>query len=107
MEKIRKLLRSYYNYSPQFDHQDVIKLTYSCEFEPHGRASEAWEGIWKLVLPTVPYYWQRITREWTQGATDSPMMFRGRTYEEVVNKARSFLIELEKQNDKDKHIDSQ
>ena len=79
--------------NPGTDHKEFIRLSCKVEFEPHGRASETWEWAWYLVLPQIPHHWKSTTG-WRRGTTDQPMRFKGRTAQEVTNKAAAFLKEL-------------
>jgi len=79
----------YFCYSPPI--QDCIRLTVGYEFEPHGRASEDFELIWKLKLCCVSYYW-KSTSGWKKGEGKG-MEFKGMTYQEVIDKAFKFLTE--------------
>jgi hypothetical protein len=90
MDELVKLL--HISCAPGSENKDFIRVTCGVAFEPHGRASEAWEIFWKLVLPF--YYWSwKSTTGWRRGNTDDPMEFTGRTFESVVSKAIAFLKE--------------
>jgi hypothetical protein len=77
---------------PTFHHKDRWVLYSAIEFEPHGRASETWEGIYKLYLPEFPYYWKSTTG-WREGEGLKGMMFKGRTAMECFYRATTFLRE--------------
>lgn len=79
--------------TPLNDRKEFIK-TYCCvEFEPHGQASESWEVICKLELPQIRYHWKNNKAEWVLGAEGLCMIFEGRTFKEVIAKAKVFLRE--------------
>jgi hypothetical protein len=78
---------------PGMKPDDVILLYARSEFEPHGRASETFEWIWYLELPTTPHYW-KSTVGWVKGK-GSHMKFKGRTAKEVVGRAKQFFEEVD------------
>ena len=73
--------------------QNCISITAAYEFEPYGRASETWEIIWRLTLPCVAYYW-KSTAGWKKGEGKG-MEFKGRTSQEVIDKAFQFMKECD------------
>jgi len=75
--------------TPVTDRHDVFKLTCKCEFEPFGKASEDWEFIWILELPTIPFYWHSING-WKLGGLNSGMRFTGHTPEHCLQQAYPF-----------------
>ena len=74
-------------------------LRFSCcaEFEPHSRATEDFEIIWKLELPKVQYHWMS-TKGWVIGKAGLTMRFNGRTIDECVVQAVNFLKETPHKN---------
>lgn len=70
------------------------KIAIQCanEFEPHGRASETFEIIWRITLPT-PHHWKNNTGKWVRGKTASPIEFKGRTLDSVIVQAEAFVRE--------------
>jgi hypothetical protein len=69
----------------------LISLTMSYEFEPHGRASETWDIIWRVNLPSVPYYW-KSTKGWQRGHEEMRgMWFRGETAQQALKEALAFV----------------
>lgn len=70
--------------------QDLVTIRVGNDFEPHGRASEDWEIIWTLTLPTVPFHWLSTTG-WRPGQSDAGMRFNGRTLADVLNRATAFM----------------
>jgi hypothetical protein len=75
---------------------DGVAFALTCEngFEPHGRASETWETLWRLVLPDVPAHWWHMREGWKPCTGNAvPMQFRGRTPGDVVTAAVAFLRE--------------
>jgi len=85
-------LNLYYKCAPVNQGKDFINIKCSCEFEPHGRATETWELLWTLELPQIPYHIKLITG-WKKGKTDSCMRFKGRTLDEVIKRAIIFAKE--------------
>jgi len=69
----------------------LFVITCSSEFEPHGRASETWEIIWRLSIPKIPHHWLNLNLLWVRGKTDKPIEFTGRTIDEVVLQALNFV----------------
>jgi len=82
---VKRLPRSYSAPS-----QDLVNIRVGNDFEPHGRASEDWEIIWTLTLPTVPFHWLSTTG-WRLGQSNAGMLFNGETLDEVVDKATEFM----------------
>ncbi len=78
--------------SPENNRKDFIILTCSCEFEPFGRATEDFDLIWRLKLPTVQYYWKSTTG-WRTGKEGLNAEFYGETPDKVIDKAVRFLEE--------------
>lgn len=78
--------------SPTTSGKEFIKVVCGVDFEPHGRASETWEIVWKLTLPQIPLHWKSTTG-WRPGTADKSMFFSGRTFNDVVQQAISFLKE--------------
>ena len=93
MDELEKLLNI--SLGPHTDGKNFIEVKCYCDFEGHGRASETWEKHWRLTLPQIQGHW-KSTKGWKQ-CTDKHvrMSFHGRTFEEVVTKAKEFLKEYE------------
>lgn len=91
MDNLKKMLGKL----PGPEPRDILKLYLRSEFEPHGRASETFEFVWRLELGTIPFHWLSTTG-WQKGNTDKPMSFEGRSATEVIAKAKAFCKELEK-----------
>lgn len=73
------------------DIKDIIIVTVSCEFEPHGRASETWEIIYRLAIPRIHSYllmldgWKmHENKEWYWEC-------QGRTLENCIEKTVNLL----------------
>jgi len=90
MNELMKLLKI--NPAPVDEGRKFIVVSCGVGFEPHGRASETWEIYWTLVLPQIPYHW-KSTNGWRRGSTKEPISFKGRTFDDVVSKAKAFLRE--------------
>lgn len=73
----------------------LFDLSCAYEFEPHGRASETWEIVWRLTIPSIPYHWQRNDGKWQRGTTDAAMEFKARAIETVVCAAVNFMREVQ------------
>ena len=69
---------------------DVLTLKLSDEFEPHGRASEAWDDIWRLTLHGVPRCWPTSNGDWVE-CSSGEQTFRGREPEDCVRQAIMFM----------------
>jgi len=92
MDELLRLLNI--SCAPGTDEKEFIRVSCCVGFEPHGIASETWEIFWKLELPQIPYHW-KSTAGWRRGATDKPMTFSGRTFENIVQRAIVFLRETQ------------
>jgi hypothetical protein len=92
MEELIKELGLHYECAPKNHGKDFIVIKCSCEFEPHGRATETWELLWTLELPQIPWHVKLITG-WKKGKTNLPMRFSGRTLDSVIKKAITFAKE--------------
>lgn len=90
MDELVRLLKI--SGGPLSDGVDLVKIKCSYEFEPFGRASETWELMWRLDLPTVQAYWRSVVGYRTCDEGLHPH-FTGHTLEEVVNEAVVFLKE--------------
>jgi hypothetical protein len=53
----------------------LLNLTCNSEFEPHGKATETWEVVWRIELPIYQ------------------VRFADKTYDLVIQKAINFLKE--------------
>jgi hypothetical protein len=78
------------NTSNQGEH---VLISCGNEFEPHGRASETWELIWRLSLVKIPHHWYSTKDGWVPGTGKLPMRFEGRSMSECLQKALMFLDE--------------
>lgn len=91
MEELQRLLKI--KTGPAVDGKEFINVSCGVAFEPHGKASEDWEIYWILTLPQIHGHW-KSTDGWKARANPHlPMSFKGRTFDEVVNKAKIFLTE--------------
>lgn len=79
--------------APTYQGQDLVVFRCRCEFEPHGRASETWEMLWRIELPFVQYHW-KSTAGWRPGKAGLSMKFEGRTLYEAMMKLCTFLEEM-------------
>jgi hypothetical protein len=79
--------------NPKYHGQDLIRIRCYNDFEGHGRASETWEEHWQLELPQHQYYW-KSTKGWRMGKRGITMTFHGRTFDECIKKAVSFLTNV-------------
>jgi hypothetical protein len=78
---------------PQTDGKTFIEIHNWCDFEGHGKASETWEEHWSIRFPQVPYYWKSLNG-WTKTTNENhSMMIHGRTFDDVLTKAITFLDE--------------
>lgn len=80
--------------SPTHHDKDLLIVKYRCEFEPHGRASETWEGVWQVILPRVQemmLWGAKAPYEWRPRRPGKPMMIEGEYLEEVAAKTMFFL----------------
>ena len=76
------------------DTVEFMTITASVEFEPHGRASETSEVIYRVRFPGIPYMWKSING-WHKGsATAGGMIFSGRTLDATLRQAASALQEI-------------
>jgi hypothetical protein len=69
--------------------QTIIEIRLGHDFEPHGIASETWENVWSVTLPTVPGHWMS-TQGWTRGKWGLGMKFEGRTLLAPLAQALAF-----------------
>jgi hypothetical protein len=76
---------------PIFHNKDRWVLYSAIEFEPHGRASETWEGTFNLYLPEFPHYWKSTTG-WRKGISKGTG-FKAETVRECFIQAITFLKE--------------
>lgn len=97
MEELQRLLKI--RTGPNTDGKEFINVSCNVGFEPHGKASEDWDVYWTLVLPQIQSYWKSINGWKGREYSFLPMSFKGKTFDEVVDKAKNFLKEL---NDEDK-----
>lgn len=77
---------------PMSDGIKLVNIYCSYEFEPFGKASETWELMWRLDLPTVQAYWKSTTG-WRLCNKGLHPHFTGRMLDDVVQEAISFLKE--------------
>lgn len=98
LDELRRLIGSP---GPGLDGQTFIQLTCTCDFEPHGRASETWEMVWTLEIPLVQHHWRNVRDEWIRGSNNAPMRFRGRYPYDVIREAIEFMKELRAQDDQE------
>ncbi len=98
MKEIEKLLKIDSSLGPKTDGKNFIELCCYCEFEGHSRASETWEKHWELTLPMQQAYW-KSTRGWQPCKEGLKQKFHGKTFEEVIEKAKVFLKELKQQRE--------
>lgn len=96
LEKLRRLVGVP---GPGFEGQTYLSLTCTCDFEPHGRASETWEMVWILELPLTQHHWKNTQGKWVRGSNNAPKRFTGRYAEDVIQEAITFLEELKVQNE--------
>lgn len=73
--------------------KEVFRLSASVEFEPFGRATEAWDVVWTLTLPLVRRH-TRMTDGWHVSPHPDPMTFRGRDDGDCIVKALQFLRDI-------------
>jgi len=88
MKELEQLVKM--SFGPDTQGKNFIVIRCYCDFEGHGRASETWEEHWELKLPQVPHHY-KSTSGWKKGNTDLPIRFHGRTFSEVVSRAKDFL----------------
>lgn len=82
---------------PRWHNKTLISLDYRCEFEPWGRASENWDGVYILTFPTI-----RNCRKTSAGyvvitgavKSGALLHFRGESVVAVLRKAIAFFHEL-------------
>lgn len=79
--------------SPTYHDQDLLVIKCRCGFEPHGRASETWEMVWRVELPFVQSCW-RSTEGWRARKSGLSMKFCGRTLYEAMMKLCDFLADM-------------
>lgn len=96
-QKIRKIKdliirNSCYN---TFD-TELIKLSFSQEFEPHGRASETWEDVWHLELPTIPSYWISSDGNLNQRNPKFHTKIKDKTLDDVLDEAELLMEKIER-----------
>ncbi len=88
-EGLKELQHMYVRHGPTVANKDFIQIECRSQFEPHGRASETWETIWKLHLPHTQGHSKYITG-WQPLAVEKCQSFKGRTLNAVLNKAVAF-----------------
>ena len=93
IRELVKTLRLHSKLSPIYHDKDLLVIKCRCGFEPHGRASDTWEMIWRIELPYVQYYWKSTTG-WRPGTPGLNMKFKGRTLYEAMMKLSSFLGDM-------------
>lgn len=97
MDELQKLLNI--RTGPKTDGKEFINVSCNVGFEPHGRASEDWDVYWALTLPQIQNHW-KSTNGWRPCKYSTlPMSFKGKSFDEVVNKAKKFVLEI---NNEDK-----
>ena len=95
-DTIRELVKTLHLHgklAPAYHDRDLVVFRCRCEFEPHGRASETWEMLWRIELPFVQYYWKSATG-WRPGNPGLSMKFAGRTLYEAMMRLSTFLGEM-------------
>ena len=93
MDELLKLLKI--SCAPNTDGKEFINISCKVGFEPHGRASETWEIYWVLRFPQISRH-VKFTSGWEPIKNkELPMVFKERTYNEVIQKAINFLKERE------------
>lgn len=97
MEELQRLLKI--RTGPDADGKEFINVSCNVGFEPHGKASEDWDVYWTLTLPQIQSYWKSTDGWKPRENSFLPMSFKGKTFDEVVNKAKNFLRET---NNEDK-----
>jgi len=93
IRELVKTLHLHSKLSPTYHDKDLLVIRCRCEFEPHGRASETWEMIWRIELPFVQYHWKGIAG-WRPGNPGLSMKFDGRTLYEAMMRLSTFLGEM-------------
>ena len=93
MEELVKLLIRKWGFYPATVDSDHNWLTvhWYFAFEPHGRASEDWEGVWKIILPGIRAHWKHLRDGWVPCKSDGPAYFEARELPMVIAKTRAFL----------------
>ncbi len=70
-------------------------LTIECDnqFEPHGRASETWELVYRVTLNRITAYYLSTTTGWekSKAKIPRPMVFKGVTIAQCLEKAYKFV----------------
>ena len=93
------LMRTVYNSittpGPEMDGKEYLHLSCYCDFEGHGRASEAWETHWTVGLPHVCAYWYSTTG-WRKCPEVRPMSFHSETLEGCLSQVVKFLLDVPK-----------
>jgi len=72
---------------PRKSDKDILSIHL---FEPHGHAS--CDDVWTLTLHTVPSFW-KDAKGWKKSVYSSPMTFKGKTENEVKQKAIEFITD--------------
>ena len=98
MKELEELLKIDLSLNPKTDGHNFIILRCYCEFEGHGRSSETWEKHWEIILPMQQAYW-KSTKGWQPCKDGLKQRFHGRTFESVVEQAKTFINELKTQQE--------
>ena len=76
--------------SPKYNGQEIVSIACRVEFEPFGKATEAWSFVWALTIHIIPYHWHSTTG-WRKGVVNSPMRFQADTLDRSIKMAHEFL----------------
>jgi len=95
MSQLMKLLKV--PCGPSTQGSRYVEIEHYVDFEPFGKASEDWEGVWGLVLPQQQAHWHGADGKWHPCNPGVQMRFKAETFDKVVAQAVAFLTDLENQ----------
>ena len=90
LKEIAANLRAKMSCSPRWSDKDLLVVTFGYGFEPHGRASETFEEVWRIELPYVQAMLQS-TQGWKPCVPGVKASSSGRTLEEAAFRIMDFL----------------
>lgn len=96
-DELQELVRPMKYAYPTMQGQQVIEVTCGIDFEPHGRASENWEVVWKIYLTQIHAHWKMTdgpdgeTRYGRCNEGVGCIKFQGRTLNEACIRAIPFM----------------
>lgn len=91
IEDILNLLSKIYDGFPAKDMKDLILISVCYEFEPHGRACEDWEIVYRLSIPYIFSYWKGREGWVKRENKDLYWKCKGRTLQKCLDETYDLL----------------